>query len=101
MEEIFATLGQAGIERTLYLAWDFTVASERNLTERALSMRDDAFAQLGDTDLADLHGRRAPSPHVHGHRHDQLPPCGNDGARRRGRPDRAQGRRPRSPCPAT
>jgi hypothetical protein len=29
------------------------VASERNLTERVLAMRDDAFAHLGDTDLAD------------------------------------------------
>ncbi|MFF5295883.1 hypothetical protein [Paractinoplanes globisporus] len=31
----------------LYLAWDFTVASERNLTGRVLRMRDDAFAALG------------------------------------------------------
>lgn len=37
----------------LYLAWKFTVASGRNLTERVLRIRDDAFAQLGDTDLAD------------------------------------------------
>jgi len=37
----------------LYLAWDFTVASERNLSERVLHIRDDAFAQLGDTNLAD------------------------------------------------
>ncbi len=37
----------------LYLAWDFTVASERNLTERVLHMRDEAFAALGDTNLAD------------------------------------------------
>ncbi|HUE39176.1 MAG TPA: hypothetical protein VMR29_06705, partial [Candidatus Binatia bacterium] len=37
----------------LYLAWEFTVASERNLTERMLAIRDDAFAQLGDVDLAD------------------------------------------------
>ena len=54
-EENFDKLEAAGIERDdLYLAWDFTVASERNLSERALSIRDDAFAQLGDTDLADL-----------------------------------------------
>ena len=37
----------------LYLAWDFTVASERNLSERVLHIRNDAFAQLGDTNLAD------------------------------------------------
>ena len=54
MESIFGTLEDAGIERgDLYLAWDFTVASERNLTEKVLHIRDDAFAQLGDTDLAD------------------------------------------------
>ena len=55
MEELFATLGAAGIQRSsLYLSWDFTVASERNLTERALTIRNDAFAKLGDTDLDDL-----------------------------------------------
>ncbi|OLF07199.1 hypothetical protein BLA60_28780 [Actinophytocola xinjiangensis] len=32
----------------LHLAWDFTVASTRNLTGRALHMRDEAFAALGD-----------------------------------------------------
>ena len=48
-EQIFRRLGESGIERSnLFLAWDFTVASERNLSERALSIRDDAFAQLGD-----------------------------------------------------
>jgi hypothetical protein len=53
-EQLFAELGRAGIARSdLYLAWDFTVASERNLTERALHIRDDAFAALGDADLAD------------------------------------------------
>jgi hypothetical protein len=45
MEDLFATLGQAGVTRSdLYLAWDFTVASERNLTSRVLHIRDDAFA---------------------------------------------------------
>jgi hypothetical protein len=53
-EAIFQRLGQAGIGRhDLYLAWDFTVASIQNLTGRELSMRDNAFGQLGDTDLAD------------------------------------------------
>jgi hypothetical protein len=52
---IFRDLRKAKIARDdLYLAWDFTVASERNLTERVLSIRDDAFAQLGDVNLADL-----------------------------------------------
>ncbi|MEO3787665.1 hypothetical protein ABGB12_30435 [Actinocorallia sp. B10E7] len=31
----------------LYLAWDFTIASERNLSERILRIRDDAFGKLG------------------------------------------------------
>ena len=47
-ESIFGTLGFAGVRRdNLVLAWDFTVASERNLTERMLHIRDDAFAALG------------------------------------------------------
>ena len=54
MKSIFATLDKAGIAREdLFLAWDFTVASERSLSERILTIRDDAFAQLGDTNLAD------------------------------------------------
>jgi hypothetical protein len=54
LEEIFDTLDEAGIARgDLFLAWDFTVASERNLTERVLSIRDDAFRLLGDKNLAD------------------------------------------------
>ncbi len=54
MEDIFDELGTAGIARDdLYLAWDFTVASEENLTERLVTMRDDAFGQLGDTNLGD------------------------------------------------
>ncbi len=49
MEELFEKLGRAGIKRSdLYLAWDFTVASERNLSERALKIRDTAFADLGN-----------------------------------------------------
>ena len=54
MEAIFASLKAAGISRSnLFLAWDFTVASTRSLSERALKMRNDAFAQLGDTTMAD------------------------------------------------
>jgi hypothetical protein len=37
----------SGLRHHLYLAWDFTVASERDLTGRVLRMRDDAFARLG------------------------------------------------------
>ena len=54
-ESLFATLADAGVERgSLYTAWDFTVASERNLSERVLTIRDDAFKRLGDTNLADM-----------------------------------------------
>ena len=54
MENLFATLKQAGVARSdLYLAWDFTTASTQNVTGRLLAMRDDAFAQLGDTNLSD------------------------------------------------
>ena len=53
-EELFSKLEGAGIARSsLYLTWDFTVASDANNTERELDMRNDAFAQLGDTNLAD------------------------------------------------
>jgi hypothetical protein len=54
-KRIFRTLGRAGIRRrSLYLAWDFTVASWRSLASRMLHIRNDAFAQLGDHDLGDL-----------------------------------------------
>jgi hypothetical protein len=54
LERDFSILRAAGIRRdSLYLAWDFTVASDRNGYERALAMRDQAFAALGDTTMAD------------------------------------------------
>jgi hypothetical protein len=55
MEWIFSRLAKAGIARkSLYLAWDFTVASRQSLSGRALHIRDDAFAALGDTNLSDM-----------------------------------------------
>jgi hypothetical protein len=55
MEDIFDRLRRAGIRRRdLYLAWDFTVASRHNLTGRLLSIRDRAFAGIGDSNLRDL-----------------------------------------------
>jgi len=52
--ELFGTLETAGITRSsLYLAWDFTVASDANNAGRELSIRNQAFAELGDTNLAD------------------------------------------------
>jgi hypothetical protein len=54
MENVFATLAKAGVARDdLYLAWDFTTASTANVTGRLLAMRNDAFKQLGDTNLTD------------------------------------------------
>ena len=54
-KRIFKTLRKAHIKRKdLYLAWDFTVSSDENIAARMLHIRDDAFAQLGDTNLADL-----------------------------------------------
>ena len=51
---IFKTLQQSGVKRSnLYLAWDFTVATDENIAGRLLKMRDESFAALGDTDLAD------------------------------------------------
>jgi hypothetical protein len=54
-EQIFRALKKAGVKRgQLYLAWDFTVASERSLAGRMLHIRNDAFKTLGDTNLKDL-----------------------------------------------
>ncbi|MFP5388959.1 MAG: hypothetical protein ACLGG5_06625, partial [Thermoleophilia bacterium] len=53
-EAILKRLQQSGIPRHgLYLAWDFTAASDFNNAGRALAMRNAAFAQLGDSDLVD------------------------------------------------
>src|SRR6185436_7952804 len=79
MEDIFKTLKKAGIRRRdLYLAWDFTVASKRNLSERMLHIRDDAFAQLGDTNLGDLTVQGA-SPQFTVTGTTDFAPCGSDG----------------------
>lgn len=56
--ELFRKLRRAGIERrSLYLAWDFTVASRESLSGRALHIRDRAFRALGDANLRDLRVR--------------------------------------------
>jgi hypothetical protein len=54
-EQLFRKLRKAGVKRgSLYLAWDFTVASERSLAGRMLHIRNDAFRRLRDTNLEDL-----------------------------------------------
>ncbi len=47
--QVFDYLPQDIHRDELYLAWDFTVASERSLAGRLLHIRDDAFATLGET----------------------------------------------------
>lgn len=52
MNSIIGTAVEAGVARSsLYMAWDFTVASAESVTGRALTIRDDAFELLEDTDL--------------------------------------------------
>src|SRR5437763_15984549 len=54
MDNLFRTLAKGGVGRNdLYLAWDFTTASTKNVTGRLLAIRDDAFHQLGHNNLAD------------------------------------------------
>ena len=66
MTEVLDDLEAAGIARDdLFLAWDFTVTSPESIAGRLLSIRDRAFAELGDTDLADLTIQgRSPAFHV-------------------------------------
>lgn len=46
-DALFTRLDELGVDRSnLNLAWDFTVASERNIAGRMLHIRDDAFASL-------------------------------------------------------
>jgi hypothetical protein len=55
MNQLFNELGKAGIgRRDLNIAWDFTTASVADRTGRMLTIRDDAFKLLGDTNLADV-----------------------------------------------
>jgi hypothetical protein len=66
MEDVLTTLEDDGIPRSnLYMAWDFTVASEHSLAGRALAIRDAALSALGDTTPGDgqLDGN-APTFHV-------------------------------------
>ena len=53
-QDLFTRLDASGVDvSSLHLAWDFHVASGDNIAGRALAIRDDAFGQLGDTDLED------------------------------------------------
>jgi hypothetical protein len=77
--DVFPVLERAGIDpRRTYLAWDFTVASAENLAGRMLHIRDDAFAQLGDVDLANRTVEGDAPAFVVTAIEDFLP-CGDDG----------------------
>ena len=78
-ESIFHTLRKADIRRRgLYLAWDFTVESDRSPAGRMLSIRNRAFDLLGDDDLADLQVEGS-SPRFAVTSVETLDPCGDDG----------------------
>ena len=83
-DKVFRDLRKAKIKRrNLYLAWDFTVSSDENIAGRMLHIRDDAFAQLGDTDLADVQVQGG-APSFNGHLGRELHPGPGPGA---GAPD--------------
>jgi hypothetical protein len=66
MQDVLDTLQSDGIPKaSLYMAWDFTVASEHSLAGRALAIRDNALHQLGDNTPGDglLQGS-APTFHI-------------------------------------
>ena len=47
MQDVLKMLDGAGVKRAdLFLAWDFTVASEHNLSDRMLHIRNNAFESL-------------------------------------------------------
>ncbi len=52
---IFKVLKRAKVaqDKTLFAAWDFTVASTKELTGQLLAIRNAAFGQLGDANLGD------------------------------------------------
>ena len=78
-DKIFRALGRHGVARaSLFLAWDFTIASQRNISERVTSIRDNAFAALGDSNLVDRRVKGA-SPAFKLDTVQELAPCGTDG----------------------
>lgn len=55
MFQNLTVLAEAGmVLEDIHLAWDFTVASRRSLTERSLSIRDQTFDALGATGTPDF-----------------------------------------------
>jgi hypothetical protein len=66
IESIISTLQGDGIPRSnLYMAWDFTIASEHSIAGRALALRDNALSALGDTTPGDgVVNGSAPTFHI-------------------------------------
>ena len=61
MRSLLASARKAKVTTArLHVIWDFTVGSRKSLESPLLKMRDDAFAQLGDRNLADLKVDGAP-----------------------------------------
>jgi len=84
--KVFPVLADNDIAKnsSLYLAWDFTVASDKSTTGRATTIRDDAFARLGDNNLANrvIEGN-SPDVDVTAYcdvSNTATPQCGNDAA---------------------
>lgn len=78
-ERMFQTLAKAGLKRKdLYLAWDFTVASVDNISERSVWIRDNAFAGLGDGNLVDRRIKGG-APRFALDAAQDFGPCGTDG----------------------
>ena len=54
LRDVASVLRRARISRRgVYMAWDFTVASQQSIQGPLLKMRDETFAALGDGNLAD------------------------------------------------
>lgn len=65
--DIFERLGRAQISKDdLQIAWDFTTASDQNVTRWMLAMRDDAFAKVGadGPEYTIVQVDENPGPHV-------------------------------------
>ena len=78
-ERMFITLAKVGLKRKdLFQAWDFTVASTPSATERALDIRDNAFAVLGDNNLVDR-TIKGGAPRFALDAPQEFAPCGDDG----------------------
>jgi hypothetical protein len=72
---MFRKLRRAGIKpRSLFLAWQFTVASQKSIAGPLLQIRNDAFKRLGDTNLKDMKVEGG-SPAFNVVSADDLAPC--------------------------